>query len=48
VIKKIPPNNRNVYLHVGMRLRKGKKMGVPAQTMVSMLMEMDLNLMADI
>jgi hypothetical protein len=37
-----------VYRHVGIKLKKGRNIGVPAQTIVSMLMEIDRNLIADI
>jgi hypothetical protein len=43
---RIPEKNMKVYLQVGIKLRSGRKRGVPAQTMVSMLIDIVLNLIA--
>ena len=44
----MPEKNIKVCLHEGIKLRKGKKIGVPAQTIVSILIEIVLNLIAEI
>lgn len=46
VNSKIKAKNMKVCLQVGNNPNKGRKMGVPAHVMVSMLMEMVLNLIA--
>ena len=43
-----PVKKMKAYLQVGMKLRKGRKMGVPTKTMVSILIEIVLNLIAEI
>jgi len=48
VMQKTPANSMKVYLQEGIKLRTGKKIGVPAQTIVSIFIEIDLNLMAEI
>lgn len=42
------PKNKKAYLQVGIKLKIGKKRGVPAQTIVNMLIEIVLNLIAEI
>ncbi len=37
-----------VYLHVGINESTGKNIGVPAHTIVNILIDIDLNLIADI
>ena len=39
-----PANNKKVYFHDGNKLRIGKNKGVPAQTIVSILTDIVLNL----
>jgi hypothetical protein len=40
--------NKKLTLQVGIKPSKGKNMGVPAQTIVSMLIEIVLNLIAEL
>ncbi len=42
VIESTPAKNIKVYFHVGIKLRNGKNKGVPAQTMVSILIDIVL------
>lgn len=42
----IPAKSMKLYLHVGIIVKKGKNIGVPAQTMVSIFIEIVLNLIA--
>lgn len=36
---RIPANKMNVYLHVGIKLKTGKNIGVPAHTIVNIFIE---------
>lgn len=45
---KISAKNINAYFQVGIKLKIGRNNGVPAHTMVNILMEIVLNLGAEI
>jgi hypothetical protein len=48
VRRRMAAKSKNAYLHVGIKLRKGRKIGVPDHIIVSILIEMVLKRIAEI